>query len=64
MGKEDNANLKKHFNISKAAKKIGVTRQTMHNWIKKGIALPSVIIGGRKYFSEQDINNIFSKDEE
>ena len=50
--------MNKRYNITHAAKELGITRQTLYNWIEKGWVKPK--LDYRKYpvFTVEDIQKI------
>lgn len=50
--------MNKRYNITHAAKELGVARQTLYNWIEKGWVKPK--LDYRKYpvFTEEDVKKI------
>jgi len=52
----DSTKVNNLFNISKAADHLGVCRKTVYNWMNKGIIMPSVWYGQRKYFTLEDLS--------
>jgi len=50
--------MNKRYNITHAAKELGVTRQTLYNWIEKGWAKPKKDYRGYPVFTKEDIKNI------
>ena len=50
--------MSKRYNITHAAKELGVTRQTLYNWIKKGWVVPKRDYRKYPVFTEQDIKQI------
>jgi DNA-binding transcriptional MerR regulator len=48
----------KRFNISQAAKEIGIARQTLYYWIKKGWVKPKRDYRNYPVFTEKDIGKI------
>ena len=55
MGK--NRKMKNTFNQKEAAKYLGVTRQTLQNWLRKGVAPKFVLLGVKRAFHKSDLNN-------
>lgn len=52
------------YSIGKFAKEIGVTRQTLRNWHKEDILVPTKITkGGTRYYSEGQLNKYLNKKE-
>ena len=50
------------YSISKFAKKIGVTAQTLRDWDKKKILIPAFISqGGHRYYDESQLNHLLQK---
>ena len=50
----------KRYNISQTAKEIGVARQTLYYWIKKGWVKPKRDYRNYPVFTEKDIRKINS----
>jgi len=48
----------KRYNITQAAKELGVARQTLYYWIKKGWIKPKRDYRNYPVFTEEDIENI------
>ncbi len=48
----------KRYNISQAAKEIGIARQTLYYWIKKGWVKPKRDYRNYPVFTEKDIKKI------
>jgi len=54
--------MDKLLNATELSKKLGVHRNTVVNWKKKG--MPHVTINGRDYFTSSDVTNWINNDEE
>ena len=50
--------MKKLYNVSKAAKELGLTRQGLYYWIKKGWVKPKRDYKNYPVFTEKDIKKI------
>ena len=50
--------MSKRYNITHAAKELGVTRQTLYNWIEKGWVKPKRDYRNYPVFTNEDITNI------
>lgn len=50
----------KIYNVSHASKKIGVSRQTLHAWIRKSWVKPKKDYRDYPVFSEEDVKNIIA----
>ncbi len=50
--------MEKRYNLSKAAKELGVARQTLYYWIKKGWVKPKRDYRNYPVFTEEDIRSI------
>ena len=50
--------MNKRYNITHAAKELGVTRQTLYNWIEKGWVKPKRDYRHYPVFTIEDITNI------
>lgn len=50
--------MNKRYNITHAAKELGVTRQTLYNWIEKGWVKPKRDYRDYPVFTKEDIKNI------
>ena len=50
--------MNKRYNITHAAKELGVTRQTLYNWIEKGWIAPKRDYRNYPVFTKEDIGNI------
>ena len=50
--------MNKRYNITHAAKELGVTRQTLYNWIEKGWVKPKKDYRNYPVFTRGDIRNI------
>ncbi|MCD6134772.1 MAG: MerR family transcriptional regulator [Candidatus Omnitrophica bacterium] len=50
--------MEKRYNLSKAAKELGVTRQTLYYWFKKGWVKPKRDYRNYPVFTEEDIRSI------
>ncbi len=48
----------KHYTLSEAAKKLGLTRQGLYYWIKKGWVKPRRDYRKYPVFTEDDLKNI------
>ncbi len=48
----------KRYNMREAAKELGVTRQTLYYWLKKGWIKPKRDYRNFPVFTKRDINNI------
>jgi len=48
----------KKYNISRAAKELGVARQTLYNWIEKGWVKPKRDYRNYPVFTEEDLRKI------
>lgn len=47
-----------YLSSSQAAKYLGVSRQTLSNWIKKDIIKPDFLVGSHRRFSISTLENI------
>jgi len=50
--------MNKRYNITRAAKELGITRQTLYNWIEKGWVRPKRDYRNYPVFTKEDISNI------
>lgn len=50
--------MKKKYNLSEVAKKLGLTRQGLYYWIKKGWVTPKRDYKGHPIFTEGDLKKI------
>ena len=50
--------MKKRYNLSESAKELGITRQGLYYWIKKGWVKPKRDYKGHPVFTEEDIEKI------
>ena len=50
--------MNKRYNITHAAKELGITRQTLYNWIEKGWIKPKRDYRNYPVFTKEDIKNI------
>ncbi len=50
--------MNKRYNITHAAKELGVTRQTLYNWIEKGWVKPKRDYRDYPVFTDKDIKDI------
>ena len=50
--------MNKRYNITHAAKELGVTRQTLYNWIEKEWVKPKRDYRNYPVFTNEDITNI------
>jgi len=50
--------MNKRYNITHVAKELGVTRQTLYNWIEKGWVKPKRDYRNYPIFTRDDIKNI------
>jgi len=50
--------MKKIYNITHAAKELGITRQTLYNWIEKGWVKPKRDYRNYPVFTDKDIKDI------
>ena len=50
----------KTYNVSHASRKIGVSRQTLHAWIRKSWVKPKKDYRDYPVFSEEDVKNIIA----
>jgi len=50
--------MNKRFNITHAAKELGVTRQTLYNWIEKGWVAPKRDYRKYPVFTKDDLDKI------
>jgi len=48
----------KRYNITQAAKELGVARQTLYYWIKKGWVKPKRDYRKYPVFTEEDVHNL------
>jgi len=48
----------KIYTVSKTAEMIGISRQSLHKWIKKGWVKPKIDYRNYPVFSEEDIKKI------
>jgi len=48
----------KRYNMREAAKELGVTRQTLYYWFKKGWVMPKRDYRDYPVFTKEDIRNI------
>jgi DNA-binding transcriptional MerR regulator len=48
----------KRYSITKTAKKLGVVRQTIYNWIDKGWVTPKRDYKGHPVFTDDDLKKI------
>jgi len=46
------------YNIKEAAVKLGIARQTLHNYIKLGVVTEYITKGNRIYFTQESMNKI------
>lgn len=50
--------MNKRYNITHAAKELGITRQTLYNWIEKGWVKPKRDYRKYPVFTAEDIKSI------
>ena len=50
--------MEKRYNLSKAAKELGLTRQGLYYWIKKGWVTPKRDFKNHPVFTESDLKKI------
>lgn len=50
--------MNKRYNITHAAKELGITRQTLYNWIEKGWIKPKRDYRNYPVFTDSDIRAI------
>lgn len=50
--------VNKRYNITHTAKQLGITRQTLYNWIEKGWVKPKRDYRDYPVFTKEDIKNI------
>lgn len=50
--------MNKRYNITHAAKELGVTRQTLYNWIEKGWVTPNRDYRRYPVFTVEDLQKI------
>lgn len=50
--------MEKRYNLSETAKKLGLTRQGLYYWIKKGWVAPKRDYKGHPVFTEKDLKKI------
>lgn len=50
--------MNKRYNITHAAKELGITRQTLYNWIEKGWVKPKKDYRDYLVFTKDDIDKI------
>jgi len=50
--------MDKKYNLSEAAKELGLTRQGLYYWIEKGWVTPKRDYKGHPVFTDRDIKNI------
>jgi DNA-binding transcriptional MerR regulator len=48
----------KLYTTAQAAKKIGVSRQSLQTWITKGVAAPPIVGGNVRLWTEEDISKL------
>jgi DNA-binding transcriptional MerR regulator len=48
----------KKYNVSQTAKELGVTRQTIHNWIRKNWVIPKRDYRNYPVFTLEDLKKI------
>ena len=53
-----NTDIMKKYNISRAAKELGVARQTIYNWIERGWVTPKRDYKGHSVFTDADLKKI------
>lgn len=50
--------MEKRYNLSEAAKRLGLTRQGLYYWINKGWVMPKRDYKGHPVFADKDIKKI------
>ncbi len=50
--------MNKRYNITHAAKELGITRQTLYNWIEKGWVKPKRDYRNYPVFTDKDLKNV------
>ncbi len=50
--------MNKRYNITHTAKELGITRQTLYNWIEKGWVKPKRDYRNYPVFTKEDIKSI------
>jgi len=53
----------KRYNLSKAAEELGLTRQGLYYWIKKGWVMPKRDYKGHPVFTATDIKKVKQRQE-
>lgn len=53
--------MEKYYTTTQFAREIGVVKNTIVNWEKKGLLLPHhVTPTGRRFYSQQQVNDFFN----
>lgn len=50
--------MKTLYSISKAAKFLGVSKETLRIWHKKGKLIPQITLGGQRRYKDDDIHRL------
>lgn len=50
--------MNKRYNITNAAKELGITRQTLYNWIERGWVKPKRDYRNYPVFTDKDVKSI------
>lgn len=50
--------LLKKISISECARECKVSRVTIYSYIKKGVVIPRETPGGKKFFTEEDVEKL------
>ena len=56
---DEKAKDTKLYNVTETAEKLGVTRQTLHNYIRYGL-IETKIVGNKTFFTDTIITNFLS----
>lgn len=50
--------MKTLYSISKAAKLLGVSKETLRSWHKQGKLVPQMTLGGQRRYKDDDIHSL------
>lgn len=53
--------MEKLFNVTEASEFLGVTRKTVHLWLKQNKIKYTVSPGGRKFFTEKQLKEVYKE---
>lgn len=50
--------MKTLYSISKAARFLGVSKETLRAWHRNGKLIPQITLGGQRRYKDDDIHNL------